>query len=222
MTIRFNELEGGNFYWHNWIIGSAVPNNISQEAKDILLPVGNGQGLNVLTSLVRNQFTKDDTRRRATFYEIYTFDQQGDSTYFQNVLLKGKGLVTGGTRVFASDMILYRYADILLMKAEAKNALGMDPSEEINLVRQRAYQSEYANHVFTSGSKEYNDEMILKERLLELINEGKRWWDLVRFNKAFELVPALSNQQGKDYLLLFPIPTSTLSLEPKIRQNPGY
>lgn len=222
MTIRFNELEASNFYWHMWIIGSAVPNNISQEAKNILLPVGNGQGLNVLTALVRNQFTKDDTRRKTTFYEIYTFDQQGDSTYFQNVLLKGKGLVTGGTRVFSSDMILYRYADVLLMKAEAENALGLDPTGEINQVRMRAYKSDYPSHVFVTGTKEYNDEMILKERLLELLNEGKRWWDLVRFDKAFDLVPALNNRQGKNYLLLFPIPTSTLSLETKIKQNPGY
>ena len=67
-----------------------------------------------------------------------------------------------------------------------------------------------------------NDEAILQERLFELIYEGKRWWDLLRFNKAFELVPTLQTQKDKEYLRLFPIATSVLSLEPKVKQNPGY
>jgi len=36
------------------------------------------------------------------------------------------------------------------------------------------------------------------------------------------LVPSLQSQIGKDYLLLFPIEQSTLSIEPKVNQNPGY
>lgn len=222
MSIRYNDLEGSNYFWHMWIIGSAVPSNISQRVKDIILPVGNGQGLMVATALVRNQFTSDDTRRNASFLEIYTFNQNGDSTYYTNVGLKGSGVIVGGNRVFSSDVILYRLADVLLMKAEAKNALGQDPSAEINMVRSRAYGPNFNNHVFVSGSKEENDEAILKERLLELMYEGKRWWDLLRFDKAFEMVPTLQTQAGKDYLKLFPIANSVLSLEPKIQQNPGY
>lgn len=222
MSIRHTELEGGNYFWHMWIIGSAVPSNITQEAKDIILPVGGGQGLMVLTDLVRNQFTDDDRRKRASYFDIYTFDENGDSTYFTNIGLKGSGVVVGGNRIFASDVILYRYADLLLMKAEAKNALGQDPSEEINQVRQRAYGPAFENHVFVNGTKEQNDEAILQERLFELVYEGKRWWDLLRFDKAFELVPTLNAQSGKDYLKLFPIANSVLSLEPLVEQNPGY
>jgi len=222
MAIKYNQLEASNGYWHNWIIGSAVPSNITQQAKDILLPVGGGQGLMVVTALVRNQFTKDDSRRNATFFEVYTHDDSGDSTYYTNVCLKGRGEVTGGNRIFDSDYILYRYADVVLMKAEAENALGQDPAAEINMIRKRAYGSSYSSHVFVSGNKDFNDEMILKERLLELLNEGKRWWDLVRFGKAFDLVPNLQSRAGQDYLLLFPISTAMLSLEPKISQNPGY
>ncbi len=222
MNIHFEELEGGNFFWHMWIIGSAVPSNISQQAKDLLLPVGGGQGLMIMSDLVRNQFTKDDTRRKGTYYDVYTFNVNGDSTYYTNVCLKGSGVVTNGNRVFASDLILYRLADILLMKAEAKNGLGMDPSDEINEVRERAYGTAYSDHVFVNGSQVDNDNAILKERLFELAFEGKRWWDLLRFNKAFELVPTLQTQTDKQYLKLFPIANSTLSLEPKVKQNPGY
>ena len=100
--------------------------------------------------------------------------------------------------------------------------MGQDPSAEINLVRKRAYKTEYENHVFSNGSKATNDDAILKERLLELATEGKRWWDLVRFDKAFDLVPSLENMEGQNDLLLWPIPLSVLSLEPKVEQNPGW
>ena len=176
----------------------------------------------VMTALVRNQFTKDDARRRGSFYEIYTFAPDGDSTFYTSVSLKGTGIVTAGNRVFSSDEILYRYADVMLMKAEAKNALDQDPSDEINQVRQRAYGAAFNDHVFVNGSKAQNDDAILKERLLELTYEGKRWWDLVRFNKAFDLVPTLQGRSNDKYLLLFPIANSVLSLEPLVKQNPGY
>src|SRR5690606_1898464 len=108
----------------------------------------------------------------------------------------------------------YRYADVLLMIAEAKNALDLDPSDEINEVRQRAYGANYAANVFVSTDKIANDEAILKERLLELAFEGKRWWDLIRFDKAMDLVPSLQSRDRG--LLLFPISQSTLSLNPKL------
>ena len=60
------------------------------------------------------------------------------------------------------------------MKAEAKNALGQDPSEEMNLIRKRAYGDNFDKHIFVNRSKELNDDEILKERLLELVFEGKK------------------------------------------------
>ena len=222
LNIHYEELEASNYFWHMWIIGSAVPSNISQKAKDLLLPVGGGQGLVVMSDLVRNQFTNDDSRKAGSYFDIYTYNGNGDSTYYTNVCLKGSGVVTNGNRVFSSDVILYRLADVLLMKAEAKNGLSKDPSAEINKVRQRAYGNAYPSHIFTNGTQQENYGAILKERLFELVYEGKRWWDLLRFDKAFELVPTLQSQAGKQYLRLFPIANSVLSLEPKVKQNPGY
>ncbi len=222
MNIHYQELEGGNFFWHMWIIGSAVPSNITQQAKDILLPVGGGQGLMIMSDLVRNQFTNDDSRKFGTYFDVYTYNESGDSTYYTNVCMKGTGVVTAGNRVFASDVILYRYADVVLMKAEAKNGLSQDPSDEINEIRKRAYGTSFATHEFVNGSKDSNDTEILKERLFELTFEGKRWWDLLRFDKAFEMVPTLQTQTDKQYLKLFPIARTVLSLEPKVEQNSGY
>jgi hypothetical protein len=223
MNIRYQDLDGAtNHFWYHWIIDSAIPANIDAATRALIQPVGSGQGLLVLSDVVRNQFTDDDTRKKGSFYEIYTYDAAGKPTYYTNLSMKGRGLLTGGSRIFTSDIVLYRYADVLLMKAEAKNALGQDPAVEINKVRERAYTTSYNQHVFVNGTKEANDDAILKERLFEFVYEGKRWWDLVRFGKVFDLVPNMKSKKGQDDLLLFPIANTVLSREPKVKQNPGY
>lgn len=224
MAIRYQDLEGAddNYFWFMWMLAGSVPGNIDDATRDLIFPVGGGQDRMVITDLVRNQFTDDDSRKDGSFYEIYTYDENNNPTFFTTLCLKGPGIDIGGSRRFFSDILLYRYADVLLMKAEAKNALGQDPSDEMNLVRQRAYGANFNDHVFISGSQEQNDAAILKERLFELLYEGKRWWDLVRFDKAFEIVPTLQDRAGQTDLLLFPIANTVLSLEPKVQQNPGY
>jgi hypothetical protein len=165
------------------------------------------------------QFSDDDQRKEVSLVQVFE-TKAGETKLLYNVDLKWDGTISGGILTSYDDLILYRYADIVLMKAEAKNALGQDPSEEINMIRKRAFGNNYSDHVFQSGTKEYNDEVILQERLLEFIHEGKRWWDLLRFNKALELVPLLEGK-NENYLL-FPINESILSLVPLIEQNPGY
>ena len=93
---------------------------------------------------------------------------------------------------------------------------------EMKEVRLRAYgQENYAEHEFVNGSFEENDDAILQERLLEFALECKRWFDLVRFDKAFDLVPSLAGRDNPE-LLYFPIPNSVLSLEPLVEPNSGW
>ncbi len=223
MAVRFQDVEvTNNIFVTMYISAAEFPSNIATDAAT-REAVGTVAGNNYWapTALVRGRFSDDDRRKKASFTEIYTAGQ-GGSTFYASLVSKFNGVVIGGARRFLDDIVLYRYADVLLMKAEAKNALGGDPSPEINQVRKRAYGDNYPGHIFISGSREQNDEAILTERLLELVFEGKRWWDLVRFGKAFEKVPSLRDRTGRDHLLLFPISETTLSLETKIRQNPGY
>ncbi|GAB3248631.1 RagB/SusD family nutrient uptake outer membrane protein [Larkinella harenae] len=223
MSVGFRLLEPptGNYFDNMYMAVGVLPANVDDATKTIV-GVSGGNNVWEASALVRNQFVADDQRRNGSFHEIYTNGANGTRNYFISVPLKGQGVVDGGVRVFVDDIILYRYADVLLLKAEAKNGLGQDPSAEINQVRQRAYGAKFETYKFVNGTKEANDAAILKERLLELIYEGKRWWDLVRFGKAFDIVPSLQSQKGKDHLLLFPISSNVLSLEPKIKQNPGY
>lgn len=222
MAIRFYMYEASDqSFAHNMYASntSDFPSYVPQSVKDIVGIPKSGNG-NVwrITKHVRDQFTGDDTRKAATYIDVQSAD---GSQYYTNYGLKFNGMIDLGIRYFLDDWILYRYADILLMKAEAKNALGQDPTTEMELIRKRAYGTNYNSHVFVNGTKEANDDAILKERLFEFSLEGKRWWDLVRFGKAYELVPALQGKEGQ-IPILWPLSLDALSREPQVGQTPGY
>lgn len=221
MAVRFQDLESGENWANTMYIRDDQIGNVNATAK-ALVDVGGGASRWTPSPTLRGQFTFDDTRRDATFAELYRMNSPTDSTFYAAVALKYKGFVSSGSRRFMDDVVLYRYADVLLMIAEAKNGLAQDPSVEMNLVRERAYGANFPSHVFTDAGPAQNDSLILRERSLELALEGKRWWDLVRFDKAFELVPSLLNRASERYLLLWPISQTTISLDPSITQNPGY
>lgn len=221
-AVRFDYLEStvDNFYYNMYIPTYIVPNN-TDAATLSTIGVPGGNIILSPSEILRNNFTKDDTRKDPSILEIYT-TTGGVKSFFGSIVMKGSGVVNSGARKFATDVAIYRFADVLLMKAEAKNALNLDPSIEINKVRARAYKAKANDYLFVNGTKEANDEEILKERMLELAFECKRWWDLVRFDKAYEKVPSLNGKSDKKHLMLFPIGNSVLSLEPKVKQNNGY
>lgn len=200
------------------------PPNVSPESVAALGGGVSGEDYWTLTDNTLNKFSNDDQRKNASFVEIYTKDPStGQYTDLYTVAEhKFPGIVNGGEREFLDDVIIYRYGGVLLLKAEAENALGMDPSAAINEVRERAYGSNFVRHIFVPGSQAFNDSVILNERLLELLYEGKRWWDLIRFHQVFEQVPYFEAHPNDKYMLLWPLSLNILSLEPKATQNPGY
>ncbi|MGV8090508.1 MAG: RagB/SusD family nutrient uptake outer membrane protein [Mangrovibacterium sp.] len=212
MAVGHKELETGvvNNYFINMYAGMTA-NHTDPINGEVIYANTVGGVVWTVGDLVKSQFTDDDTRKNPSFVEVPDWT---------TLIRKGRGTMISNVRYFTSDFVIYRYADVLLMKAEAKNALGQDPSTEMNQIRQRAYGAAYASHIFVNGSKAQNDDAILKERLLELVFEGKRWWDIVRFGKALEIVPSLSGKS--DYMLLWPIGLTVLSLEPQVAQNPGW
>ena len=113
-----------------------------------------------------------------------------------------------------NDIVLFRYADVLLMKAEAKVRNGEDGSEELNMVRKRVGMPQL----------EATLDNILAERLLELVWEGWRRQDLIRyhrFHKAYDQrVPLPLESVG--YTIVFPIPQKCIDLNPNLIQHIGY
>ena len=114
----------------------------------------------------------------------------------------------------SNDIVLFRYADVLLMKAEAKVRNGEDGSTELNKIRARVGMP----------SRPATLANILEERLLELVWEGCRRQDLIRFGKftgAYDLRTPLKNESS-GYTTVFPIPQKCIDLNKKLVQNKGY
>lgn len=127
-----------------------------------------------------------------------------------------------GPQVYNNDYPIYRYADVLLLMAEAKAKLGQDPSAEIDSIRQRAYGTTYVPYV--NGSIISNMNAILNEGLREFIGEGKRWWALRRAGDQYvynNINPAYLSPTSQAKLLL-PISVSMLNNDPLLKQTPGY
>lgn len=174
----------------------------------------------------------DDTKdkRRNTFIRLYT-DNAGyipfttnNPNYKTSVLNKFLGAIyDDGQRKNFNNVPLYRYADVLLMLAEAKNHLGEDPSGEINLVRARAYGSNFTDALkYQNSSKVANAKAILDERYKEFIGEGKRWWDLVRAggDHLFNEVPTMTKAEA--YKIYYSISESMLANDDQLTQTAGY
>lgn len=89
--------------------------------------------------------------------------------------------VRTGTDQFSANWIVYRLADVMLMKAEALSQLNRFPEalEIINTIRERA---DVAPLSLPNSASAYED-AILDERALELAFEGKRWFDLLRMGR---------------------------------------
>ncbi|MBN9351739.1 MAG: RagB/SusD family nutrient uptake outer membrane protein [Chitinophagaceae bacterium] len=161
-----------------------------------------------------------DQRIANTFKVMYTAASPYDT---RGVLLtKFIGTTSGTTQVYNNDFPIYRYADVLLLAAEAKTKLGQDPTSEIMQIRTRAYGA--LAPVFTNGSQTDNMNAVLDEYLREFIGEGKRWYALRRAGDNFvyaAIDPSILSPNSAAKLLL-PISTSMMNNDPLLTQTPGY
>lgn len=121
-----------------------------------------------------------------------------------------------------ANFVVYRFADVLLKKAEALNELGRTSDAQIplNVVRRRA------GLAGVSGlSQDAMREKIIHERRMELAFEGHRWFDLVRLGDG-DYAVAFFKSIGKTNVtkerLLFPIPQTEMDANRLMDQNPGY
>lgn len=127
---------------------------------------------------------------------------------------------------------IYRYADALLLLAEAQNELGNTAGalEYLNKVRTRAGLT-----AITETNSSALRDIIWHERRVELAFENHRWHDLVRTEQALPVMQHYgleikkqysyllpSSYQVQEFRLLYPIPQSERELNPALTQNPGY
>lgn len=128
---------------------------------------------------------------------------------------------------FNNDLVIWRYADALLLKAEAAYRMG-NKAEALTIV------NEIRARVAATPRTELTLNDILDERMLELAWEGVRRPDQIRFCTFTE--PTVDrfngvthnasagdyNDDTQGYTIVYPIPYAVLNLNKKLKQNPGY
>lgn len=150
-------------------------------------------------------------------------------TNSDNALLVKYADVISSTSQYGYSTPVLRWADVLLMYAEALNETGYDPSPSspallaLNEVRTRSYPDGAYSQTELSGQEAFRAAVLL-ERRLEFPMEMQRWFDLIRTGKAIEAIAAIGYTiSEKD--LIFPVPASEVNLRndrEKFPQNPGY
>ena len=216
-------------------IGSPFANTFAPQNSGTNVVIGSGDGKNYPTNELSLSYSQSDLRKAVSMADNY-YDK--DKNLTAPVAYIKKYVSTVAIRYDAeNDWPVIRYADVLLMYAEVLNeldgpAVGL---KYLNLVRSRAGLTVIGDGIITTRNvfRKYMEE----ERRLELAFENQRWFDLLRWGKAKEVVNKHIHEtewdfytgytqkinELQDYQLILPIPQSVIDNNPSvITQNPNY
>jgi len=180
--------------------------------------IGQPSGHNAPTAELFNTYNANDKRRDVTIGTV------NSKYYAQKYISEPKGPNDSDINV-----TVLRYADVLLMLAEAINEQGYVANGEafdfLNQIRDRAGLSDHTD----ASLPDQNSfrEALANERRFELAFENHRWFDLVRTGKHIEIMNNSSQESGafvvQEYNTHYPIPQKQIDTNPnKITQNDGY
>jgi hypothetical protein len=229
--VQYSDIDGGSYDCFQCLEGNyASYFNGPRGFEDSTGKFDAGYSFNVPTQEVVDAFEAGDLRLETSILDIaqYIADNPGSSYapnqgyeqtgYFNRKIMARKGDINKSDAALTNpdNYRAIRYADVLLMAAEALNRGSLSDARALgylNEVRNRALLTDLA----TSGSNLTND--IYKERRVELVGEGHRFFDLVRTGRAAAEIDGF--QAGKHEL--FPIPIEEILLTGnRWDNNPGY
>lgn len=178
--------------------------------------VSGAKGHNLPTKEVYNLYSTGDTRRSA--YIGLT----SSGIPFSKKLVKTSNTIADG----GSNFVVLRLADIFLMMAECF-------AEQNNTVNANLYLNKIKTRAGIATVNLPTKDLLLneidRERRLEFVGEGHRWFDLIRTGKAISVMTThFTNNQGystaqiKAHHLLMPVPQGQINTDPALKQNPGY
>lgn len=172
------------------------------------------KGHNLPTLYLYNKYSNPDLRKG-----VYIDTTSQGVPYCKKYVANASNPIDGG-----SDFVVLRYADVLLMLAEASNQTGntSDALGYLNMIRTRAGLTSFTVTDQTQLAAE-----IALQRQLELVGEGHRWFDLLYSGNAVQTMNTYFQATGqnitvKDFNLLMPVPQNQIDTDPSIKQNPGY
>ncbi len=178
-----------------------------------------GQGAYQISPASRALFSAYPNDKRIPFTWVTERQASGPKIAW---ITKYPGTKYADERISDNDLILFRLADIFLMKAEAYAALDQTSLAigYLNKVRVRTGNGDYTG----AADKATVEKEILNERGRELFFENKRWYDLVRFHKGgtIDVYKYVPNLTGKATPLFWPLSTAVMANNDKIKQTEGY
>jgi len=195
-------------------------------------PYGQGWSINLPTANLASAFTAGDKRKDVTVLDIEAYSKANPSfgiTYtvapykntglYNQKYLPRKGETSGQVELnYLNNYRSIRFADVLLMAAEANNRATAPNDAKaqtyLNRVRQRAFGDNLHNITATGATLK---QAIWDERRLELAMEGDRFFDLVRTGQAAAKITGFKANKNE----LFPIPQQEIDIS-GLTQNPGY
>ena len=189
-----------------------------------VVSVGNPLGQNIPTANMNNAYETGDLRKAVSMRTSYVL---GANTVNHNYVVKYSGTPAANLDS-DNNWIVLRYADVLLMYAEALNEQGYVADGPaftyLNQIRTRAglpsKTSNNANAALRVANQADFRLAIEQERRIELAFEGHRWFDLIRTDRALAVLGASGMQPHHN---VFPIPQTQIDINPgKITQNPNY
>ena len=194
--------------------------------------VGGGYGWNQPTQEFVEQYESNDLRKDKTvFYEgCPSFDGKAYKANMSNTGYNVRKFlvplsVSPDYNTNAANIVVLRFADVLLMKAEALNEMERtdEAAEPLYQVRERAGLIVRAD--VEGLSREKMRDKIRRERRIELAFEGHRWFDLIRWDNgqyALDFLHSIGKINASRKHLLFPIPQKERDANTNLTQNQSY
>ncbi len=220
LAAYYNRDETGNNYVINALPFLAIIQGaLNLDSIPYCATASNGQGAYQISEESRALFTAYPEDKRIPYTWITERQSDGPKISW---ITKYPGTKYAEDRVPDNDLIMYRLADIYLMKAEAYAALENIPAavEYLEKIKDRAGTGTYTGAM----DKQSVEREILDERGRELFFENKRWYDLVRFHYGgtLDVYNYIPNLIGKTTPLFWPLNTTVLANNDMLEQTAGY
>lgn len=243
-AVRYAESEAENnnkLFTYAMATGSTKDNYLSNGDKFLdALNIGNtGSQQLEYKHEIYNSFDETDTRREATFIASYSKNTETNELTLRGThVRKNIGYVNAqGNRIYCGDYIFYRLPLVYLMHAEIENMQGGDVAQYINIIRKRAYNTNWDETTYGYKNSDFttNELAILHEKDKEFIQEGQRWWDIRRMTLTkggkhlvfckegnIDTNTPILDETTEAHKVLWPVDKSLLGNDPLIYQTPGY
>ena len=223
------EIQYANVGGGTWAGSDGANNNETNLRWRLNLPQCCGGFGNLLpTQSIVDAFEEGDPRLDASIFRDGDFYDEVDPVYSSEwtptgyTIKKGMFPVVRNEAGSGLNWMVIRYADVLLMYAEAANENGnmQDAIDAINEVRDRVDMPALPTDEFPVSTKQEVFDAIVHERRVELAFEYHRFNDLKRWGLAEEELGPLGYQAPKHRY--YPLPQAELDVNPELEQNPNY